>query len=250
MVHFAGSNGFVSAISPPPQVGLGLIIFAFQNAFGGSVTARISPAEVISIYGSGIGPSTPSTATPANGFFPTTLAGVQVTINGINMPLLYVSANQVNAVVPMEIAPGASATIHVIDGVVLDPAYPVWIVDSAPQAFATVLNQNGTINSQTNPAQQGSIVTFYTTGWQTNFSPLTDGQVATMAQNVCLPSVCQTVPAGAVLYGGAAPGIVAGVSQLNVQIGMIQSSLTSPFLCGFSVMGASGDLNQAVWVAP
>lgn len=250
MVYVAGSNGFVSAIIPPPQVGPGLIVFAFQNAFGGNVTARISPAEVISIYGPGIGPSTPSTATPTNGLYPTTLAGVQVTINGMNMPLLYVSANQINAVVPMEVAPGAAATVHVIDGVVLGPAYSVWIVDSAPQAFATVLNQDGTLNSQTNPAQQGSIVSFYATGWQTNFSPLTDGQVATMAQNLCLPGVCQAAPGGAVPYGGAAPGIVAGVSQLNVQIGATQSSLTSPFLFSLSVAGPSGDLAQAAWVAP
>ena len=149
---------------------------------------------MISIYGPGIGPSTPSTATPANGFYPTTLACcVQVTINGMNMPLLYVSANQINAVVPMEIAPDAAATVHVSNGVALGPAYPVWILASAPQAFPTVLNQNGTFNSQTNPAQQGSIVTFYATGWQTNFSPLADGQVATMAQNIC-PAVCQPFP--------------------------------------------------------
>jgi uncharacterized protein (TIGR03437 family) len=249
MIHIAGSNGFVSATSPPPFTGPGLIVFAFQNGFGGNVTARISPAEVISIYGPGIGPSTPSTATPTNGFYPTTLAGVQVAINGMNMPLLYVSANQINAVVPMEIAPGAAATVHVIDGVVLGPAYPVWIVDSAPQAFATVLNQDGAVNAQTNPAQQGSIVTFYATGWQTNFSPLADGQVATMAQNIC-PEVCQAVPAGSVFYGGSAPGIVAGVSQLNVQIGTIQSSSTSPFLYGFSMAGPSGDLSQTVWVTP
>ncbi len=105
------------------------------------------------------------------------------------------------------------------------------------------------ISSETNPAQQGSIVTFYATGWQTNFSSLADGQLATMAQNVC-PAVCQAVPSGSVLYGGASPGIVAGVSQLNIQIGTIHSSSTSPFLFSFYVAGPSGDLSQAVWVTP
>ncbi len=57
LIHVAGVNGFVSNISPntPPK----MKIFDFQNAFGGSVTARISPAEVISIYGPGIGPIDP-----------------------------------------------------------------------------------------------------------------------------------------------------------------------------------------------
>jgi uncharacterized protein (TIGR03437 family) len=244
-VVFAGANGFVSVITP--SFAPTAIIFAFQNAFGGNATARISPAEVISIYGPGIGPATPSTAAPTNGLYPKTLAGMQVTIGGMNMPLLYVSANQINAVVPMEIAPGA-ATVHVINGVVLESAYPVWIVASAPQAFPTVLNQDGTFNSQTNPAHSGSIATFYATGWQSNFSPLIDGQVATMAQNVCSGS-CQAVPAGVVLYGGTAPGIVAGVSQLNIQIGPIQPG-TIPFQFNFYVPGASANLTQTVWVAP
>ena len=47
LVHVAGMNGFVAAINPttvPPMQ-----ISYFQNAFGGNVTSRISPAEVISI---------------------------------------------------------------------------------------------------------------------------------------------------------------------------------------------------------
>jgi uncharacterized protein (TIGR03437 family) len=249
LVHVAGANGFVSTIEPSSSFGPAPRIFFFQNAFGGNVTARISPAEVISIYGPGIGPATPSTAVPTNGLYPTTLAGVQVTINGLNMPLLYVSANQINAVVPMEVAPGAASSVRVINGVALvGSGYPVWILASTPQAFPTVLNQDGTINSQTNPAHAGSIVTFYATGWQSNFSPLTDGQVATAAQNVC-PGSCQAVPAATVVYGGAAPGIVAGVSQLNIQIGPVQPG-SSPFQFNFYVAGASANLTQTVWVAP
>ena len=142
------------------------------------MTARISPAEVIAIYGPGIGPTTAVTATPANGFYPTTLGGVQVTVNGVNIPLLYVSSNQINAVVPMELSSNASSTFRVINGTAVSPDYPVWIVDSTPQAFAPVINQDGTLNSQSNPAHGGSIVTFYATGWQSSFSPLSDGQVA------------------------------------------------------------------------
>ena len=92
----------------------------------------MSPAEVISIYGPGIGPPTAATASPVNGFYPKTFAGVQVTINGIDMPLLYVSANQINAVVPMGLATGAAATVRVINGTTVSAGYPVWILESAP----------------------------------------------------------------------------------------------------------------------
>lgn len=151
LVHVAGSARFVSAIAP--NTAPAMRIFYFQNAAGSNVTARVSPAEVISIYGPGIGPATATTAQPAGGFYPTTLAGVQVTMNGVNMPLLYVSANQINAVVPMEAAPYAGAIVRVVNGSTISPNYPVWIVDSAPQAFPGVINQDGTINSASNPAK-------------------------------------------------------------------------------------------------
>ena len=261
-VHVAGLTGFVSAIAPTTAPSMK--IFGFQNAAGGSVTARISPAEVISIYGPGIGPSTatsaPLSGKPGSFSYPKTVAGVQVTINGMNMPLLYVSANQINAVVPMEVAPGAAATVRVINGTSVSPDYPVWIVNAAPEAFPTVLNQDFTFNSQTHPAKAGTAVTFYATGWQSNFAPLVDGQVATAAQDVC-HGTCQLlwinvtnsvgVPAARVLYGGAAPDIVAGVSQINVRIDAVPPP-PSPSLAtqmSLVVIGPS-TVFQTVWVAP
>ncbi len=270
LVHVAGLAGFVSAISP--STAPTMRIFDFQNAAGGTVTARISPSEVISIYGPGIGPSTPATAAPSGGFYPKTLAGVQVSINDMDMPVLYVSANQINAVVPMELAAGAAATVRVINGSAISADYPVWILGTAPEAFPTVLNQDNSINSQNNPAKAGSTVTFYATGWQSNFSPLSDGQVATAALDMC-HGTCQAswigvampvnVPTATVLYGGAAPGIVAGVSQINVRIDEVplpgtpapppppppatsQSPITQ---FSFYLSGASA-LFQTVWITP
>ena len=216
LVHVAGMNGFVSAIAP--KTSPSMKIFDFGNAFGGTTTARISPAEVISIYGPGIGPAAAASAAPVNGFYPQTFSGVQVQINGMNMPLLYVSANQINAVVPMEVAIGAGATVRVVNGTAPSPSFPVWIVQAAPQAVPTVLNQDGTINSQTNPAHSNTVITFYATGWQSNFFPLADGQVATAPQAVFSGNCCvsiQDVSSAAVLYAGDAPGIVAGVSRIQ-----------------------------------
>ena len=231
LVHVAGMNGFISSIATvtPPT----MKIFALQNAAGGNATARISPGEVISISGPGIGPAAALTATPAGGFYPTTLGGVQVTINGLKMPLLSVSANQVEAVVPMELAGGSGATVQIINGTNTSPSYPVWIVEFAPQAFPGVLNQDGTLNSQANPAKGGSVVTFYATGWQSNFSPLSDGQVAAAALDQC-QETCQAGSNATVLYGGAAPGIVAGVSQFNILLGSFPN-LTSAAVLNVSV---------------
>ena len=256
LVHVAGSAGFISAIAPTTAPSVK--IFDFQNGAGGSVTARISPSEVITIYGPGIGPAAAVSAMPANSFYPTTLAGVQVTINGVNIPLLYVSANQINAVAPMGLPIDAAATVRVINGTTASPDYPVWIVASAPQAFTPVVNQDGTINSKSNPASGGSIVTFYATGWQSNFSALANGQVATVARDVCL-GTCQasaimppapfaglSLPV-TVLYGGAAPGFIAGATQFNVQLGTISgNSLTYAFTLTLS----NPTVTQTVWITP
>ena len=162
---------------------------------------------------------------------------------------LALSANQITAVVPMGIPFNSAATVRVINGTTVSPDYPVWMVASAPQVFPTVLNQNGTINSQPNPARSNSVVTFYATGWQSNFSPLADGQVATVAQDACLGScfaTVQNVPNSTVVYGGAAPGIVAGVTQFNIQLG------TTPATGGaaVSVTGAASTIDLIIWVTP
>ena len=273
LVHVAGSSAFVSAIAPsaPPPGN----IFAFENAFGANFTAQVSPAEVIAIYGPGIGPATAVSATPVNGIYPTTLAGVEVAINGANIPMLYASANQINAIVPMELTSNATAAVHVTNGKTVSLDYPVSIVPSSPIAFSQVLNQDGTINSPSNPALGGSIVTFYATGWQSNFAPLVDGQNATIAQDVCdgacqasataynyfTPCLgfCLAKPAITVIasitatvqYGGAAPGLVAGITQFNVQLGTPPAgSGTNQFTLSVTGGPANTGVSEGVYVAP
>jgi uncharacterized protein (TIGR03437 family) len=178
---------------------------------------------------------------------------VQVTINGVDMPLLYVSSGQINAVVPMGVSPNAAAAVRVINGTSVSPAYPVWIVPFAPQAFPPVLNQDGTVNTPTNPAKSGSTVSIFATGWQSNFSSLADGQVATAQQNSCL-GACQIVTLNAqnpanfsVLYGGPAPGYIAGVTQFNVHLGTTASQ--SEIGISLEIFGPA-TITQTVWMKP
>jgi hypothetical protein len=88
-------------------------------------------------------------------------------------------------------------------------------------------------------------------GWDANFSPLVDGQVATSAFNLC-PGRCEitssswaTPSNAAVLYGGFAPSMVAGVAQFNVSLGTSDEQITS--LSAFTI---ENTLAQSVWVAP
>ena len=89
-----------------------------------------------------------------------------------------------------------------------------------------VLNQDGTINSPANPAAPGSTVIFYATGGgQTNPAGV-DGSLEAAPYPSPLAPASATIGGtkAAVAYAGAAPGFIAGLLQVNVQV---PSSLTS-----------------------
>lgn len=219
-VHVSGSTGLVSTITPAQP--FASRIFGIDNAAGGSLSGRISPGELISLYGPGLGPSTPViAAADSSGFFPTMLGGVQISINGIAAPLLYVSSTQVNAVVPFEVtADGATVQLSIASHEL--PEFRAMVDSTAPAIFTNAtgggaVNQDGSLNSATNPAQAGSVVSIWATG--TGPAPRTDGQVVTSALNDCSSCVVYVDFASVnVLYAGSAPSLIAGVTQINFQL--------------------------------
>ena len=245
LIHTAGATGILSGIAstapPSPK------IFGIGNAAGGPLAGRVSPAEVISIYGPHIGTSAGFAGRV--GTYPTSVAGVQVTIGGIPAPLLYLSDGQINAVVPMEVTAQASATVQITNGSVITAAYPIWIDSSDAMLFPGVLNQNGTLNSETNPAKANSVVSFYATGWQSSFAPLTDGQVALQANNACNSSIC-SASLGAIVYAGAAPGIVAGVTQFNLKLNGSPQPVSVTNLQQVTILVSGLNPLISLWVTP
>jgi len=85
---------------------------------------------------------------------------------------------------------------------------------------AATLNENGTVNSETNRAAQGSIVTIFGTGFGSLSPQPVDGSLFDAAALPTLQSKL-SVYAGAaadVLYAGPAPDQVAGVMQVNFRL--------------------------------
>src|SRR5579863_8897973 len=68
---------------------------------GASYSGNVAPGTWVSIFGTQL---SARTATASSVPLKTTLGGVMVTFNGIAAPLSYVSPNQINAIVPFEIA--------------------------------------------------------------------------------------------------------------------------------------------------
>lgn len=232
-VHAAGANGLVSALTPGSAPGLASApwIFGIANAARGDLSGRLAPGELISIYGLHLGPATPVSATfNAAGFLPVTLSGVRVTIGGTAAPMLYVSPTQINLVAPVELTAGAAADLQLtVNGAAVADFRSMPDI-AAPQVFlgangAAAINQNGTVNSASNPAPDGSYVSVWATG--TGYFPGSDGQIQTAADQFCgSAGVCQVLAQSApftstpvvVSYIGAAPGLVNGVVQVNFQV--------------------------------
>ncbi len=68
LIHAAGPTGLISTIAPAQP--FASRVLGIVNAAAGQLSGRISPGEVISIFGFGLGPTTPVTAVPLNGVFP------------------------------------------------------------------------------------------------------------------------------------------------------------------------------------
>jgi uncharacterized protein (TIGR03437 family) len=197
-------------------------------ASGSAITGAIAPGELISIFGTGIGGAPATLQLDASGKVATTLSNTQVMINGIAAPLIYVSPDQINAIVPYELAGLAQATIQVSYAGSPAPPWSVPVVAAAPSIFtvsgsgvgqASVVNADGSVNTVSNPAVRGTIVQIYATGGGQTTPASSTGVVAAGPENLLVMPVVQIGGVNAqVIYAGAAPGEVDGVVQLNVLI--------------------------------
>ncbi len=194
-----------------------------------SRTRKSRRVAMVTIFGAGMGPSQGVSFQVANGEAPTSLAGTQVMVNGEAAPLLYASYGQVNLIVPYDLAPDTTATIQVVtNGVPLNPISNVQIVPAYITLFqvngaAVALNHDYTVNSPTNPAQPGSTVMLFGTGGGQTSPPSIAGEVTPpgLRPLVTIPQVVLTPTQPIFLnveYAGAAPGLLSGVTQINVTL--------------------------------
>ena len=200
--------------------------------FGGAV----APGEIVTIFGAAMGPAdlVPLSLT-ADRRLDTTLAGARILFNGTPAPLLYVSDKQSSAIVPYAVADHSAVDVQVeYQGLQSDvvtvgvvPSRPgIFSVDGSGQGLLAIVNEDGSVNSPSNPAARGSIVSIYGTGGGERDPAVADGQILSdVLPRVSLPiSVyfdkgdCSTWAYGEVLYAGGVPGSVAGLLQLNVRV--------------------------------
>jgi uncharacterized protein (TIGR03437 family) len=244
-----------------------------SSGFVNAASYQIGPPssrQIITIFGSGLGPPQLVTAfVPQAGSLPTTLAGTSVEFQGAAAELLYVQDQSVAAILSSEVygssgtltiklggTPGPSVSIPAppygpgVNGSSLAPG--LFTSDSSGSGTLAAVNADGTVNSPLHPAGRGSVVLVYGTGFSisqqcsmsgfglnSDFGFLFPGSTLFPG----MPSPPEAFVGGQpayVLYSGSAPGMTCGAQQFNILIP--NDSATGPvvpFQMGIPARGSS-----------
>jgi uncharacterized protein (TIGR03437 family) len=208
---------------------------------GSHALGPVTAGELLELSGSGLGPqqgvqTNATLQTP----YPTRVSEVQVTFDGNPAPILWTQDGQVNVVAPWSLDTSRNTQVCVTyrEVALKCVSWPTagWtpgVFMNYGTTFAVALNQDGSVNSATNPAASGSVVSVFANGLGSITPQQADGGLV----NLPLPSndfpatVDALVPdpnsprgigtmevASEVLYYGPAPFRVAGISQVNFRL--------------------------------
>ena len=229
----AGNNRVVQFLKPAAVV----------NAATFQASVPVAQGGLASLFGAGLAGDTSTVSATT---WPKTLLNRQIVVNDdLPAPIYYMGPGQANFQVPSNaplgtdrIAVRTADTGELVAGgsLLVSAAAPgIFTTNQAGTGQAAVVNQDGTLNSSSNPAPVGSTILIYGTG-QGQVSPaVTDGTAApgppnlastvavpTTSGTTCLnsqPSMCVAMGSsfGDVKYSGLAPGYI-GLWQINVVI--------------------------------
>lgn len=183
------AGAYLSGVDFTGGVKTGPAIACVLDAANLTHAGPVAAYQLLSIFGTNLGPATGEAAPDGTD---TSVAGVSITFDGTPAPLLYVSATQINVVVPAPPAPSTQAVVSLptarvmqmtVNGVTIQRQFPYTV--SNPNLFADLssnqvpcpaansiqngfqpvaLNADGSANSCANPAKFGSTVSFFLEG--------------------------------------------------------------------------------------
>jgi uncharacterized protein (TIGR03437 family) len=208
-----------AAVAPPN-------ITSVVNA--GNSGTDIAPGSLISVYGNQLSPVNMATAEIP---LPTALANSCLSVNGLPVPILYVSPTQVNAQMPYQAIGNVTLILRTPGGqsnnynLVVEPNAPsVFIasVGSDTNIPTVVRNDDNELVTPSHPIHRKSntALIIYLTGLGPTTPSVPSGQPGP-SNPLAFSTVQPTVTLGGttlpVLFSGLAPGMV-GVDQINVSV--------------------------------
>jgi len=207
-----------AAVAPPR-------ITSVVNAADGKLA--VAPGGLISIYGTQMAPVNMATKEVP---LPTALADSCLTVNGVPVPVLFVSSTQINGQLPVNVDGNASMTLRTPGGI--SDNFNFSILPAAPSIFrsgsagsetgiATVTRAaNGELVTGSNPIHPGDSITIWATGLGRT-SPLIDSGMPAPSDPLPSAVITPILTIGGspitVDYAGLVPGAV-GLYQINATV--------------------------------
>ena len=207
-----------AAVAPPK-------ITAVVNAADGKLP--VAPGGLISVYGLQMAPVNIATMEIP---LPTALGESCLTVNGVAVPVLFVSGQQINGQLPFNVDGNAQMTLRTPGGI--SDNFNFSILSAAPSVFrtgtagpetglATITRaDNGELVTPTNPVHPGDSIVIWATGLGRTSPAIDSGMPAPsdpLADAVIQPSILLGGVALDVQYAGLVPGSV-GLYQINAAV--------------------------------
>jgi uncharacterized protein (TIGR03437 family) len=258
IVSFGSAGTWTYGVSALPPAGPSISTVVSASAFGGF--SAVAPGSWVEIYGSALAPDTQgwTGADFSGNNAPTMLNGVSVSIGGQAAFVDYISAVQVNAQLPSNIATGGPLQLTVTNA--NGTSTPVNITVNttepgllAPASFLIGANQYvvaqhsdgtyvlpvGAISGVTSsPAKPGEIVVIYGVGFGSVTPNIPAGEIATETNQLSASFEVLFGKTPAKLpYFGLAPSFV-GLYQFNVTVPAVANNNLVPLT--FNLAGVAG----------
>jgi uncharacterized protein (TIGR03437 family) len=232
VLYACGPSGVFKTLTGAEVQTNSIAISAILNG-ASNLQAPVSPGEIVVITGSGLGPAELIAATAAaNELYSAQLSGTTIRFNAIPAPLIYTSATQVAVQVPNMFLVSQAQVAVTFEGRTSAPL-PIQVAGVSPGVFtldgsgkgpAVALNQDGSLNTASNPAKVGDVISLFVTGLRQGDGPLTVmiGGAAIVPSTKNLSSgvlqIDANIPVG-IQTGGAVPVAVA-VGSTSSQAGV------------------------------
>jgi N-acyl-D-amino-acid deacylase len=197
-------------------------------ADGGVVNAAsfkpgsVSPGQIMTLFGTNFGGSALITAQLDGNKLATKLENTRVLFDGTPAPLVYVAGTQLSAIAPYNVAGKPRVRVEVEKLGVPSAAVDVAVAETVPAFFTANSSGTGPAAAQVFPGDR--IAVLYATG-EGLLNPLPQDGELTLTQPLPTARLPVRVFLGAganrreaeILYAGAAPGLTAGLFQINIR---------------------------------
>jgi adhesin/invasin len=233
------------------------IVFSGGVVGTASYVASPAPGTLISLFGAELADNLLSaTQLP----LPNQLLTTQVVLGGVNLPLVFVSAGQINALVPYGLKPKTSYQVIVQRGTVISTPETVAVLDSQPAVFTTDQSGKGQghiyhitadglqiLAGVGQAVTAGDVLTVYCSGLGEVTPPTVAGSPAPLdtLENTTNPVTATIGGVSAkMLFAGLTPGFT-GLYQVNLIVpGGVAAGDSVPV-----VLSSAGQVSQPVTIA-